>query len=145
MLKAFGSDKRGVLLNTISRSAYIQQLNHFLRFFAIVFCRFVPFICSSIKRCGQFFQRQNLRSDSKHCRRLRFFRSERSACTSFKQKCSYLKHCYGDWRAGCKLSWLRSSSKATTTINTQPQSRSEQHWTLRSCKFYYESFLQGCD
>ena len=32
MLKAFGSDKRGVLLNTISRSAYIQQLNHFLRF-----------------------------------------------------------------------------------------------------------------
>ena len=60
---------------------------------------FVPFICSSIKRVGQFFQRQNLRSDSKHCRRLRFFLSERSVCTSFKQKCSYLKHCHGDLKA----------------------------------------------
>ena len=102
-VRAFGSDQRGVFLNTISRSAYIQQLNHFLRFFAIVFCRFVPFICSSIKRCGQFFQRQNLRSDSKHCRRLRIFFSERSVCTSFKQKCSYLKHCYGDLRAGVSV------------------------------------------
>ena len=70
----------------------------FYVFFAIVFCRFVLFICSCIKRCGLFFQRHKLLSDSTHCRRLRFCLSDRSVCTSFKQKCSYLKHCHGDLR-----------------------------------------------
>ena len=87
-------------------------MNHLLRFFAIVFCGFVPFICSSIKRCGLFFQRHKLLSDSTHCRRLRFCFSDRSVCTSFKQKCSYLKHCHGD----LKVSFI-SAQKLCCAIN----------------------------